>query len=329
MGATTVHARAWALVRRQHGVITREQLLALGFSAKAIRHRVSAGRLHPVMRGVYAVGRPELTQKGRWIAAVLACGPGAVLSHESAAALWGIRKPRSGPIHVSVPASRRARHKGIVVHRRTKIAATVKDNIPLTSPTATLIDLAAQLTGRQLEAAVNEADALDLATPAEVRAAAEQARNAKLKRLLDRHTFRLTDSELERWFLRIVRKTGLPMPQTQRHVDDFRTDFYFADLDLVVEADSLRYHRTPSQQAKDRLRDQEHAAAGRSHIRFTHTQIRYDAKHVETILLRVAELARQVRQVHPDDQRHRQPDVHGRHQQPGPGRHRVVAASLR
>src|SRR3712207_5460388 len=102
MGASTHRSvRAWALVRRQHGVITREQLLALGYSAKAIRCRLADARLHAVHRGVYAVGRPELSQHGRWMAAVLACGPDALLSHASAAALWGIRSTQPGPVHVS------------------------------------------------------------------------------------------------------------------------------------------------------------------------------------------------------------------------------------
>src|SRR4051794_2489644 len=128
MGATTVQSsRIWALVRRQHGVVARRQLLALGLTPRAIKHRMAAGRLHPVMRGVYVVGRPELTQHGRWMAAVLACGPGAALSHESAAQLWGIRRTRPGPIHVSIPASRRATVPGIVIHRRTDLATTTKD----------------------------------------------------------------------------------------------------------------------------------------------------------------------------------------------------------
>src|SRR3954453_2587596 len=100
MTTTTVHQAVWALVLRQHGVIARRQLLALGYSQAAIRHRIAAGRLHRVLPGVYAVGRPVLTHNGLWMAAVLACGPGTVLSHESAAALWGIRKPRGAPIHV-------------------------------------------------------------------------------------------------------------------------------------------------------------------------------------------------------------------------------------
>src|SRR4051794_36475361 len=111
MRGGTVHRAMWALVRRQHGVIARWQLIDAGFSEKAIEHRLRTGRLRRVHRGVYAVGRPELTQHGRWMAAVLAGGQGAALSHGSAAALWEIRKP-GATIHVSVPAARRARAEG-------------------------------------------------------------------------------------------------------------------------------------------------------------------------------------------------------------------------
>src|ERR671929_1908792 len=106
MTPTTLHSRAWALARRQHAAVSREQLLALGFTAEAIRHRIREGRLHPRGRGVYAVGRPELTRYGEWMAAVLECGEGAVLSHASAAALWEIRPDTKGPIEVTIPARR-------------------------------------------------------------------------------------------------------------------------------------------------------------------------------------------------------------------------------
>jgi very-short-patch-repair endonuclease len=109
-----------------------------------------------------------------------------------------------------------------------------------------------------------------------------------LRRLLDRRTFRLTDSELERRSLRLVARAGLPPPQTQHHVDGFRVDFVLQELGLVVETDSLRYHRTPAQQARDRLRDQAHAAAGRTPLRFTHAQVRYQPDHVTATLTAVA-----------------------------------------
>src|SRR3954452_23363062 len=168
MAAPTVQRRVWALVRRQHGVIARWQLAELGLTPSAIRHRMSTGRLRLIHRGVYVVGRPELTQHGGWMAAVLACGPGAALSHGSAGALWGIRRP-GATIHVSVPANRRAKADGVRVHRRTHKDVTAKDSIPLTTPTATLIDLAAQHSRDSLEAAINEADKLDLIDPEHLR----------------------------------------------------------------------------------------------------------------------------------------------------------------
>src|SRR5688572_10999581 len=116
MGAKT--AQAWATAKAQHGVVTRRQLLDLGYTRRSIVHRIEKGRLHPAWRGVYAVGRPELTRHGRWMAAVLSCGPGAALSHETAAALFAIRPPLSRLIEVSVPAPRAPRRPGIVVHRR-------------------------------------------------------------------------------------------------------------------------------------------------------------------------------------------------------------------
>jgi len=319
------------MVRRQHGVIARWQLLDLGFTAAAIRHRLRTGRLRRVHRGVYAVGRPELTQNGRWMAAVLACGPGAALSHGSAAALWEIRKP-GVTIHVSVPASRRAKAEGVKVHRRAHLETAHKDSIPLTSPTATLIDLATQLSRDSLEGAINEADKLDLIDPERLREELDKApRRPGVKRLrvvLDRHTFRLTDSTLERRFLKIVRSLSMPLPETQHRLDGFRTDFTFADLGLVVEADSLRYHRTPAQQAKDRVRDQEHHAAGRTPLRFTHWQIYAEPDRVARILLRVAQRAREMRRVHAEHEQHGQPDIHARDHQPRPRRHVVVPAGL-
>src|SRR4051812_3807674 len=97
MGHQTLRSsELWALARRQHGVITRAQLLTGGVSAEGIKHRVAKGRLHPVRRGVYAVGRPQLTRQGNWMAAVLAAGPGAALSHFAAGALWEICRDRGG-----------------------------------------------------------------------------------------------------------------------------------------------------------------------------------------------------------------------------------------
>ena len=289
--------RLWAVVRAQHGVITRAQLLDLGISSKAIKHRIAIGRLHPVYAGVYAVGRPELTRKGEWMAAVLACGPGAVISHSSAAALLDIRADLPGPIHVSARTQRR--RPGVVVHRRAVPDAGTCDGIPVTSPAQTLVDLAATLEPDPLEAAINQADKLDLIDPERLRAELEHFAGVPgvggLRRTLDRRTFTMTDSELERRFRPIARAAGLPPPLTQQRVNGFRVDFFWPDLGLVVETDGLRYHRTPQQQARDRLRDQAHTVAGLTPLRFTRAQVRFDRAHVERTLSIVAGLLRQPR----------------------------------
>ena len=122
MTTPNFHSLAWELAERQHGVVARRQLLALGFTREAIEQRIRKGRLHPLYRGVYAVGRPELTQHGRWMAAILAKGPAAVLSHRSAASLYGVALQKGNAIHVAVPAhSRRSSSRGITVHRRNEL----------------------------------------------------------------------------------------------------------------------------------------------------------------------------------------------------------------
>jgi very-short-patch-repair endonuclease len=280
----------WALAERQHGVVTHAQLRARGLSASAIKHRITTGRLHPLSLGVYAVGRPQLTQYGRWMAAVLSCGPHAVLTHHSAAALWEIGSERPGCIEVSVLTRTQRRRDGIVVHRRAlkPHEVTARDGIPLTAPIRTLVDIACRFNSRQLERAIREADTRGLCDPEELRAALDEMRGQRgvgvLRRMLDRHTFVLTDSELERRFLPIARRAGLPKPQTQVTVNGFRVDFYWPEFGLVVETDGLRYHRTPAQQAADRVRDQAHTAAGLTPLRFTHAQIAYKSWHVEGTL---------------------------------------------
>jgi very-short-patch-repair endonuclease len=161
----------------------------------------------------------------------------------------------------------------------------------VTGVVCTLIDVACSLSLGELERAVNEADRLDLIDPESLVVALDDYRGqrgvARLRQLLDRHTFRLTDSELERWFLPQARKVGLPLPLTRQRLNGFKVDFFWPDLRLVVETDGLRYHRTPAQQARDRIRDQEHLAAGFIPLRFTHWQVRYERDYVRSILLAV------------------------------------------
>jgi hypothetical protein len=186
------------------------------------------------------------------MAAILSCGRDAVLSHRSAGALWSICAEQATAIEVSVPARAFPRQPGIAVHRRTTIAPRDirrRYGIPTTSPTLTLVDLATCLEPDQLEAAVNEADKRDLTDPEALRSALDAMNDqpgvAPLRKLLDRRTFRLTESQLERRFLPIARRAGLPLPQTGRYVSGLKVDFYWPELGLVVETDGLRYHRTP------------------------------------------------------------------------------------
>lgn len=162
----------------------------------------------------------------------------------------------------------------------------------MTGPARTLVDLATCLDQEKLERAIGEADKRELIDPGRLRRELErfagQPGVAGLRETLDRHTFTLTDSELERRFLPLARQAGLPLPLTQQHLNGFRVDFYWPDLGLVVETDGLRYHRTPAQQANDRLRDQTHAAAGLTPLRFTRAQVTYDPAHVRRTLAAIA-----------------------------------------
>lgn len=229
------------------------------------------------------------------MAAVLSCGPEAFLSHGDAAALQGFRPAPPGPIEVTVRAGSHRHRPGIVIHRRTEIRpddVTKRHGIPVTSPACTIVDIATRLDPRALEAAVNEADKLGLIDPEALRAAAARMGRRPgaraVRQLLDRQAFTLTDSELERRFLPLARAAGLPAPATQRALNGFRVDFYWPDLGLVVETDGLRYHRTPGQQRRDRRRDQTHAAAGLTPLRFTHDQVAYEPDDVRATLAAVA-----------------------------------------
>jgi very-short-patch-repair endonuclease len=268
------------------------QLKELGFGSDAIKHRVAKGRLHPVMRGVYAVGRPQITREGRWMAAVLSCGPDAVLSHLSAAVHYGMLRREGPKIEVSIRSRSHRKRPGITVHRRNQLSVgkvTKQRGIPVTTPATTIIDLAPRLSRDRLEAAINEADVLGLIDPERLRRATDEHTGmpgaAVLRTLLDRRTFRLTRSKLERLFLPIAAAAGLPVPLTRQIVNGYEVDFYWPELRLVVETDGLTYHRTPAQQKKDHLRDQAHFRAGLLAIRFSHDQIAHDPADVERTLV--------------------------------------------
>jgi very-short-patch-repair endonuclease len=291
--------RIWALVKRQHGVIAHRQMRELGLGRSSIRWRVKSGRLHPVRRGVYAVGRPELSPHGRWMAALLACGPGAVLSHGSAAALWGFGTEPRDLIEISLPPGGRARQPGIRAHRRVALRpdeVTEHEGVAVTAPVRTLIDQATQLTPARLERAVNEADKLERVRADVLYAALDDHSGepgvGSLRRLLDPLHFRLSDSELEQAMRPVAKSAGLPTPETKVWANEFEVDFFWPELGIVVEADGLRYHRTASQQRRGLERDQAHIAAGLWPLRFSHWQISREPGHVRRVLRRVAARAK-------------------------------------
>jgi very-short-patch-repair endonuclease len=173
------------------------------------------------------------------------------------------------------------------VRRRPTLAdrhVAKRSGIPVTGLVQTLVDLAAVHKRPAVERAVNEADRLQLIDPPALRAALEVHRCEpgvrSLRTMLDRRTFRLTREELERRFLPLATQAELPLPLTKQWVNGFEVDFYWPELAFVVETDGLRYHRTPAEQARDRLRDQAHTAAGMTQLRFTHEQVRYEPEHV-------------------------------------------------
>lgn len=225
------------------------------------------------------------------MAAVRACGPGAALSHRSAAALWEFGKEHEDYIDVSVTRPSEARIRGIRCHRRPALplsTITRRQNIPLTQPVQTFLDLATVTGPKGLERAINEADKRDVIDPEALRRALDAHAGypgvRSLRRILDRHTFRLSDDELERLFRPLAREAGLPTPLTKVIVNEFEVDFYWPDLGLIVETDGWRYHRTPATQTRDALRFQTHTAAGLTPIRFSHWQVKYEPDHVLNIL---------------------------------------------
>jgi very-short-patch-repair endonuclease len=271
-----------ALARRQHGVVARRQLRALGISDRGVAHRVAAGRLHRIHTGAYAVGHTVLGARGRWIAAVLACGPTAVLSHASAGALWDLRRSETGIVDVTVPGTGgRQRREGIRIHRARSLEGQTdtKDGIRVTTPARTILDLAATLDRRAIERLLDRAEDLRLggavSFDALARAHAGHRGAHRLLAALDDHApgTTLTRSDLEELFLALCRAAGLPRPRVNRHVEGPEADFVFADQRLLVETDSWRHHKSREAFEQDRRRDALHAAAGWRTLRFTWRQI--------------------------------------------------------
>jgi very-short-patch-repair endonuclease len=289
-----------ALAARQHGVVARWQLLELGLTARAISYRLSIGRLHVIHRGVYALGHKRITVRGRWMAAVLACGSAAVLSHRSAAALWGFLGAASPRIDVTTPrrggraVPRIRRHR---VRRLPPEDTTKVDGIPVTTVARTLFDLAEALDRSALEQAFEAAERSELLDMRAVALTMERNPGRRAHRALRSLLPSLvapepTRSELERLFHRLCRLAGLPLPRVNVLVEGFEVDAYWPVHRLVVEVDSWRFHRTRAAFERDRARDAALLVANYRVMRVTYRQLREDpvgvAARVRTLLAAAA-----------------------------------------
>jgi predicted transcriptional regulator of viral defense system len=274
------------LARRQWGVVSRAQLTTLGLGRGAIERRLRAGRLRRVHRGVYAIGGAALPGEGRHLAAVLACGEGAVLSHVSAAVHWGLLTYEPAEPHVTAPESR-AGAPGIRLHRTRSLDArdtSTHRGIPITTLARTLLDLAATAPRNHLEHAIGQALRNQLYDQRAIDDVLHRHRSRRGTRALRRATAddpAFTRSELERRFRALCRRAGLPRPLSNVVVADadghpHEVDFFFPAHRLVVETDGWRDHGTRVAFERDRAKDAALVAAGLLVLRFTKRQIRHD-----------------------------------------------------
>lgn len=266
--------------------------MAAGLGGKAIDRWLRSGRLLRVRRGVYALGPAHLSQRGIWMAATLECGPTSLLSHASAAALWGLSRARPGPVHITIPESKRPSGRGLTIHRTRRLDPadqTVRERIPTTGVPRTLLDLAEVEDARRLRRATDEADHLGLLHLGELESALERHPGrrgiAPLRALLDGYSAAApTRSELEDRFLDLCREAGLPAPRTNVIVAGIEVDAYWPEANLVVELDGYRYHGGPGAMERDHERTLRLQDAGCEVRRFTWRQVTRRAATVERSL---------------------------------------------
>lgn len=271
----TVDLRVAEIAARQYGVVTLRQLEEVGLSREATFKRARRGRLHRIHRGVYAVGHRAPNLHARWMAAVFACGEGAVLSHGSAATLWGLLRPIDGPVHVSVPTTAGLKHRpGIHLHRspslspsslpirgrRQRRQTTFRDRIPVTTIQRTIDDLDGTIPPYLLRRARRQAELMG------VRLEGAEGRRSR--------------SDLEEDFLALCARHRLPPPETNVKIGRWEIDFLWRDRNLVVETDSFAYHRGSVSFEDDHARDLDLRQRGYTVLRFTDKQIDFEPERV-------------------------------------------------
>lgn len=271
-----------ALAREQHGVVAHWQLIDLGLTVDRIEWRVRAGRLHPIHIGVYAVGHPRLARPGHWMAAVLACGPSAVLSHRDAGAHWQIRRAGRAAIDVTVPRGRKYVHAGLTIHRPRVLLPderTVHDGIPVTTVARTLLDLAAVVSLTELRYAWDDAERQKLFDLTQIQTVRGRFKRRKGLRNIDlliaerRPLPPITRSRLEEMFLAFCERYGFPRPQMNLWIGEFEVDAVFPDHEVAIELDGRDYHTHPTAQERDPVRDVRLQLLGYKPMRITYRRL--------------------------------------------------------
>jgi very-short-patch-repair endonuclease len=284
------------LATRQHGVVARHQLQSLEFGTKAIKTALAEGRLSPLHEEVYAVGHTRISQRGYWWAAVLAYGPGALLSHRTAAVLWRFQRHQRGPLHVTAPCGRQGirRQEGIWIHRCKLVPEdlTKREGFPVTTVARTLFDFAEIAPFESLKGAAEEADRLKLLRLTELERVCERGQGRRalrpVRQLLEE--LRAPDegrSPLEIRFPAFIREHRLPKPIQNVHVLGHEVDALWPAAKLVVELDSWEYHGHRAAFERDRARDPKLLIVGYRTIRVTHRRLDREA----------AQLAAEIRQL--------------------------------
>jgi very-short-patch-repair endonuclease len=283
------------LAGEQHGIVTRRQLLDLGLTGRAIDGRLGRAQLHEVFRGVYVLGARRITRKGRWIAAVLAAGEGALLSHRSAAQLWRLLPPRAERIEVICPPGRIVRRKGIVSHELAvrEDEWVVEDGIRVTSPFRTIFDLAAWVPMRELERAFHEAEAREVtdrvSLPMLLERYPRRRGSGNLRALLgSKAPVMITRNDFEEAFLALVDGYGLLRPRMNADVAVrgrfFEIDALWETQRVAVELDSRSIHRTAKRFESDRQRDRILVAEGFRTMHITWRQLQEEPDQIASDL---------------------------------------------
>ena len=257
--------RVAAIAGRQHGTVTRRQLLAAGASASQIDRMLTRSYLISVHRGVYRVGHEAPSQLATYMAAVLACGEGAALSGRAAGHLHSVL--RNAPSRPEVTTLAKRTVPGVAMKRGSAPTTTVQ-GIPVTTVARTLVDLAATLTEDELARACHEAGVKHRTTPRHVEAVMRpNAPGAAALRRILRGDTRVTLSQLEKQFLRLLRENHLPLPQTNRARGGRRVDCHWPGL--TIELDSYTFHNSRHAWERDRRREREARARGDEFRRYT------------------------------------------------------------